>query len=677
MQFLYPTFLWALIGLAIPIIIHLFYFRRFKTVYFTNVKFLKEVKEETSNRSRLKNLLTLLMRLLAMAFLIFAFAQPFIPVDTKVKKGQKYVSLFVDNSFSMNALSEDVPLLEKGKQRAREIINAYKDEDQFQVLTNDFEGRHQRMVTKEDALSLIDEIKASPAVRDLNTILSRQKQVLKAREEENNISYLISDFQKNITNIKEYRDTAVEINLVPLQSVQEKNVSVDSCWFDAPVQMVNQTNKLVVRVRNHSDAPAENLRLSLQYDGQEKPVGSLSIPANSSITDTVNISIQRTGWHEAKISVTDYPVQFDDHYFFAFNVAEVINVMAINETNQNKYLSAAFTGVPYFKIDNKKSQNLDYSQFSTYQMIVLNGLTSISSGLAFELNQYTKNGGNLLVFPSRNANISTYKGFLNAFQANELVALEEAEKEVGRINYDEFVFKDVFENRRNNLKLPVTKVNYKLTTFGRSKEEKLLTYRDGSSFLSKYRVEKGNLYLCAAPLEEDYSNLVRNGEIFIPMLYKMAISTAKEQDIAYTIGKDAFVEAENQQLTGSETVFKLKGTGEEFIPEQTKIGSKIILGVYDQVKTAGYYNLFLKEGEIKSKFAFNYDRKESKLDYWNESDLSDQVAGHINVLTSNVDTNFEELIGARNQGIPLWRWAVIAALIFLGIESLLLRFWKV
>ena len=129
MQFLYPTFLWALLALAIPIIIHLFYFRRFKKVYFTNVKFLKEVKEETSARSRLKNLLTLLMRLLAMAALVLAFAQPFIPVDTEVKKGRKSVSLFVDNSFSMNALSEDVPLIEKGKQRAREIISAHNDED--------------------------------------------------------------------------------------------------------------------------------------------------------------------------------------------------------------------------------------------------------------------------------------------------------------------------------------------------------------------------------------------------------------------------------------------------------------------------------------------------------------------------------------------------------------------
>ena len=84
MQFIYPAFLWALAALAIPIIIHLFYFRRFKKVAFSNVKFLQEVKEETSMRSRLRNLLVLLVRCLALAALVFAFAQPFIPSEKDV-----------------------------------------------------------------------------------------------------------------------------------------------------------------------------------------------------------------------------------------------------------------------------------------------------------------------------------------------------------------------------------------------------------------------------------------------------------------------------------------------------------------------------------------------------------------------------------------------------------------
>ncbi|MBK8505799.1 MAG: BatA domain-containing protein [Saprospiraceae bacterium] len=137
MQFLYPLFLAALATLAIPVIIHLFYFRRYKKVLFTNVRFLKEIKEESSIRSRLKNLLILLCRLLAVLFLVFAFAQPFIKRDENVKKGQKLISIFVDNSYSMASLSQDAPLLEEAKRKAKELVNAYDLEDRFQIISHD------------------------------------------------------------------------------------------------------------------------------------------------------------------------------------------------------------------------------------------------------------------------------------------------------------------------------------------------------------------------------------------------------------------------------------------------------------------------------------------------------------------------------------------------------------
>jgi len=116
----------------------------------------------------------LLSRIGAVVGLVLAFAQPFIPnKDVEVKKGKKAVSLFVDNSFSMSSLSQDVPLLEKAKQRAREIVAAYSVEDEFQIITNDFEGRHQRLVGKEDAMSYIDEIEVTPAVKEISKTMTK------------------------------------------------------------------------------------------------------------------------------------------------------------------------------------------------------------------------------------------------------------------------------------------------------------------------------------------------------------------------------------------------------------------------------------------------------------------------------------------------------------------------
>ena len=677
MQFLYPTFLFALGALAIPIIIHLFHFRRFKKVYFTNVRFLKEVKEETSARRKLRNLLVLLMRCLALAFLVFAFAQPFIPRDTDVKKGEKAISVFVDNSFSMSALSQDIPLLDKAKQRARDVINAHSVEDRFQILTNDFEGRHQRLVSKEDALSLVDEIKVTPAVRELSKVLTRQKQALASGTADNQAVYMVSDFQKNITDIENYADTTLDLTLIPLQSVQEKNIAIDTAWFDAPVQMLNQTNALVVKVRNLSAENVDNIRLTIKYEGQVKPVGTLAIPANSSITDTVNITILRTGWHEAELAVTDFPVQFDDKYYFTFNVADEINVLAINDLQPNLFLEKAFKGMTNFVISSQQSRNLDYSKFSDYQMIVLNELPSISSGLAFELKQFVENGGNLLVFPPSNANTGSYNSFLKGFPANELVSYEASPAFVGRINTDEFVFNDVFQNRSANLKLPVTQGNFKLTNFGSRGEERLMTYRDGTPFLTKYAVGQGHLYFCVAPLDEQINNLVRSGEIFIPMLYKMAISSAKSRKIAYTIGRDETIIADNKIEGGGETVYKLQGQAEEFIPEQRIVSAKAYLDVHDKIKEAGFYNLFLNPEEVLAKYAFNYDRKESVLEYFSVDDLTEKVGVNATVLGLTAAASITEEVSERSRGLILWKWCIILALIFLGLEVLLLRFFKV
>src|SRR3954462_8918804 len=108
MYFLYPAFLFALLSLAIPVVIHLFNFRKYKKVNFSNVQFLKEIQEQQSSRRNLKERLILASRLLALVFLILAFARPFIPGQNAATSGrQNVVSVFVDNSYSMQTLNRE------------------------------------------------------------------------------------------------------------------------------------------------------------------------------------------------------------------------------------------------------------------------------------------------------------------------------------------------------------------------------------------------------------------------------------------------------------------------------------------------------------------------------------------------------------------------------------------
>lgn len=677
MEFVYPGFLTAFLALAIPVILHLFYFRRFRKVYFTNVRFLKEVREQTSARSKLRNLLVLMMRLLALAMLVLAFAQPFIPGDKELTRGRKAVSIYLDNSFSMEGKSQDVPLLEKARQRAREIVAAFSPEDEFQILTNDFEGRHQRLLSQEDALAMIDDVKISPATRSMSAVLARQARVLNSGTANANLSYLLSDFQENSTDLDNWQDTTLQINLIPFQAVQERNISIDSAWFEEPVQMLQQTNTLLVKIANKGRSDAENVRLSFFHEGQTKPVGTVNIPAGGYVVDTINLSVLRTGWHELKLEITDYPITFDDTYFLSFYVAEKINILVVNDQKPNEYLDAAFRGIDYFSLDNQFSRNLDYSRFKEYQLIICNELPEFSSGLAFELQQFVKNGGNVLVFPALGMNVAAYDDLLDGFPANRYGEFEgDAVKQVSRINTAEFVFRDVFRNVSDNLKLPTSKASYKFTAFSDRQEEPLLTYRDGRSFMSKYRSDKGHLYLCAAPLDSDYNDLVVNGEIFVPMLYKMAISRGTAESPAWFIGRDTRLEADHSG-GAADLVYRLSGENLEIIPEQRITGPKVVFRTGDQVAEAGWYDLWLEKENILKVFAFNYDRRESVQQFVSPAALRERYGDRVSVLELSDTAIATAKIAEENDGVILWRWFVMLALVFLALEALFLRFWKV
>ena len=102
MQFKNPEILYFLFLLIIPILVHLFQLRRFKKQEFTNVKLLKELEIQTRKSSTIKKWLLLTTRLLLLAALILAFAQPFFKAKDFDKKNNELI-LVVDNSFSMQA----------------------------------------------------------------------------------------------------------------------------------------------------------------------------------------------------------------------------------------------------------------------------------------------------------------------------------------------------------------------------------------------------------------------------------------------------------------------------------------------------------------------------------------------------------------------------------------------
>lgn len=688
MKFVYPAFLFALFTIAIPIIIHLFNFRKFKKVYFTNVKFLKEVKQETQSRSKLRHLLVLLARILAITALVFAFAQPYIPAENaRMVTGDKAVSIYVDNSFSMEALTTGGTLLDESRKRAKEIVAAYKPTDRFQLLTNDFEGRHQRLVNREEFIELLDEVQISPSVRSLPEVLSRQNDVLNNSNASAKRSYLLSDFQQSLADIDRIKgDTGIAVSMIPIVAKEKQNVYIDSVWFTSPVRQLNQTEQLHVRIRNIGAESKENNPVKLFINGKQRTPASYNVEPNSSVDVVLSFASKETGIQQGVVEITDYPVTFDDRFYFSFEVAKNIPVLAINPSQAgtatvaedgNPSINNLFGSDSLFVLQNAEENKLDYSTLPQNRLIILNGLKDISSGLAQELKRFVKGGGSIAVFPAADIDLDSYHDFLSQLGVNHYEKLDTVDTKVDRINYEHELFTNVFEKKSENVDLPQVNAHYPITKTSRSNEEYLLRMRNGNTYLSSYGYEKGKVYLSAVPLEAEFSNFTKHA-IPVLALYNMAIYSQPVRPLFYTIGRDNVVNA-GPTASGNENVLHIKGEKNfEVIPEHKVTESGTDIFIHNQVAQAGNY-LLMQGNEALTGLAFNYDRKESNLETLTPAELQARVeeAGLDNfTLVEAGPKELTSTLAELDQGKKLWKLCVILALVFLATEVLLLRLWK-
>ncbi|MFZ4398699.1 MAG: BatA domain-containing protein [Bacteroidales bacterium] len=681
MQFVNPYFLWGLLAIGIPIIIHLFNFRKFKKVYFSNVSFLEELKVQTQKYSRLKHLLILAMRILAIICLVFAFAQPYIPFsgNKKAVAGKNVVSIYVDNSFSMEAISDEAKLLDIAKTKAREIVTAYPNTDLFQLLTNDFEGKHQHLFSKEEFLQLLDEIEISPSVRKLSEIIKRQQDVLNLIPQTNKASYIISDFQKSVSQIEDIQnDTSISTYLIPLIPLKSNNLYIDSCWFDSPILQLNKNVKLNVKIKNASDLAYEKIPLKLMINNNQRAIASFDIKEKDEITLNLSYRINESGIQNGYVELTDYPITYDDKFYFSYNVADNIAVLLINGGDENQYLNKIYQLDSVFSLSNVSERNIDYAAFRKNNLIVLNGLKTISSGLGQELKRFVDNGGSLLVFPSTTIDFESYRQFSKTLNILSYESKDSTDTKVEQLNIHHPIFADVFEKLPENIDLPKVYSFYTFAVNQVMRKEYLLKMLNDRDFLNVNNSGKGIVYLSAVPIDVKWSNFPRHA-IFVPALFNIALQSLHVNKLFYTIGNDESLSLKNINLQG-EDILKLKSIqpGFELIPEHKNMDSKLEVMFHNQVKQAGNYMLFSDQKSVTG-ISFNYDRNESRLDFLSikeiEQKIKDKQLNNFTLIESE-KKHLGLLIKEINQGIKLWKLFVILSLIFLLGEVVFIRLWK-
>ncbi|HSG67329.1 MAG TPA: BatA domain-containing protein [Bacteroidales bacterium] len=680
MEFLHPYWLFGLLAVAVPVIIHLFNFRRYRKYYFTNLRLLKSIKKETKKQHRLRHLLILLSRILAIVFLVIAFARPYVPGPRGIQRSEiNRVSIYVDNSMSMQASVSGHSLLDEALSKASEVVKAYGPSDRFQLITNDFEGRHQPYYNADEISRLLTEVRISPIQRTTDEIHERLSELQDPQTTDRLHFFIISDFQQSTTKLESLaKDTSLIVFLMPLIETAPPNVFIDSCWMASPFNHLDQQQELMVRFRNTAGLDLEKIPVRLILNGRQRALASIDVKAFEEAEVSLPFTQREAGIQIAEVNIDDYPITWDDHMFMAWEVKSSIPVLVIGMGEAGFYLNSLFSRDSLFDYTFNDIRKLDYSRFDAMDFIVLDNVERISSGLANELKKYTEQGGSIFIIPAFDADLESLNMMLATFGTGSLAKVDTSKLMVTGLNTGHELFSDVFESMPRNPDLPVALQHYPLASYRIAGNDVIMDLQNGDPYLVVSAFGKGKVYLLTAPAGEESGNLVRHA-LWVPLIYRMAMLSRPMNKLYYTLGADQQIGISSFSMTGDMSLrMKLQGSEYEFIPGTRSGHSSTELLLYDQVKNAGQYDL-ISDGSRIGTFAFNYDRKESDPQIIGIDDLdllARQSANNNMFILSSDDRPVAQSVKELNQGKGLWKLFIWLALLFILTEILLLRLFR-
>ncbi len=671
-----PLFLIGLVAVGIPIAIHLLQLRRYKKVYFSNVDMLEELQNENRKQHNLRRLLILLARILTIVFLVLAFCQPVIPnKESQLQAGGTVVSVYVDNSYSMESGGMEGSLIESAKQKAQEIVEAYKPDVQFQLLTNDAQGSQFRWLSREEFLSAVEELQVSAVSVPISSIALRQNEFLHSATATNRHAYIISDCQRTTADLPNYpADSLVLTTFIPLGGTEVSNIFIDSLAFNSPAYFRGATVRVEASVSNHGDKAVERLPLRLFVNDRQRALTSLDVPAHGSAKASLSFVIEEEGVLQGYVETTDYPITFDDKLYFSLSVMHRVPTLVISGSGENPYLQKLFQGDSLVEYRQVSVSQVDYAHLTDNRFIVLDELHSISSGLARTLQDFVSDGGSLLVVPAENAETDSYNQLLASLQMPLLGDWVPRPSRAQEVLLDADLYQGVFQGQKESMELPSVTGYYRMNTTAVAVAQPLIRLLDGNLFLSATPVESGHGYLVSTPLRKEHTDFVQQA-LFVPTLYNMALFSTPRQSPYHLLTSTQPI-----PLVGSydaEQVPHLRSAdgSVELIPDIRRMGALQALVPHGGLTAAGNY-LLTDQGQAVEGLSFNYSRQESDLSFYSRDEvkklLADAGLDRCSVVPS-AQKSMTDYIRQRSQGTPLWRWCLLLALLALLAEILLIR----
>lgn len=674
MRFHNPDFLWLLTLLIVPIIIHFVRFRKYKTIYFNNVEILKKLTSEKRKFSNLRRLIILLLRLCAITALVLVFANPYIPKKEDVADTD-IVNIYIDNSASMESKTETITLLDNAKQKAKEIVNEYPNNMLFKVFSNNT-PINPPVLNNTDANIAIDNIDISHKFKRASNVFN---EIALSNKKNGSVNYFISDFQKSEFDYKEIPATDNQLTyFIPISNKNVNNLYIKDIELENPINIVNQENTIFATIENSSNSTIEKTPISLYINNSQVSTSTFTVDAKSSITIPLKFSNNTSGFNNGVVNIEDTTIEFDNNYYFSLMTKSNVNILNIYNNTPNVYLKSIYNTDSLFKVTYVNDKSIVYDKFTEFDIIVLDHLDYISSGLTDEVSRIIELGTTCVIFPGTDINLDEYNYLFSKLQIGKLENIMLSNYKNINIETSSSFFDNVFfgSGIHNNQNLDLPEFYKFYTLKSEATVNPLIDITETNQMLYAFvKYGSGNCFFSTSSLDENFTTL-QNNVIFVPLMYKTLLTTALKNKNIYT-PNDIAIPTNINNIPINELSLICNTTDVENKYTFNIINNITYLRFNDNfVIPAGNYSI-LHGNEVVDAFSINYLREESDMEFYDSETLNEILKTlDINQKVINADKDFSNTISKIVNDNNIWYISLILCILFLTIEMLLLRKWE-
>ncbi len=704
MNFLNPFFLFGLIAVAVPIVIHLINLRRPKKVSFSTLSFFNELRKSTIRRIRIKQYLLMALRALALLFLALALARPFLPptlTGSTSSSEPKAVAILVDNSASMSRIGNQGPLIDQAKEVANRIIQNANSDDKFLITsTNESNGGNSVFTSASRAQEIVNEMSAENTAHYTKEKLISANEQLQDAPQSQAVIYVISDGQESqLSDLEDLQMRGegnakpVSIQLINLEDASQQNLAVSSVRLNSQMLSKGSPITLAVEVENVGEAAAANQFVSLEVGGELSGQYEVSLQPGETKEFLFQVVPEQVGDLVGRIIVEGDEVDYDNTRYFVVRIPKVRSILLVNnQTEESSFtsflapaLEAAQQTNAQVSFEELRTTEVDQSQWQQYDAIVLDGLEEIPEYWFQDLQRYVQNGKGILFLPSEQGDVENYNRLFSLFNAGrfdnivgEYASFNTVVK-MGELEEGHPVLNELFNRQEDetiNVDLPSLFFYYHYRQPSNSGTFNILEAANGDPVLNEQNFGEGVFLVSTIGADPGWSNFPVN-PLFAPLYYRSTLYASSSENGGlkqHELGEEFVWEGTSQQ---SEVTLQINET--EIKPDLQQQPEGIRIAYEGREWQPGI--LTINTGQDNYKIAVNQDIMESRFntledDRWQEM-LGERfnVNDVINAEDLSMD-NLNERLNTAVFGKEIWNWFVWIALIFLITETLVSRLYK-